>query len=104
MKKLLSWLKSAKWVAYAMIAVVVGVLLLVLRNLFAGPRPDRPGRLPDVPEKLKEKVDKVQEEALKAKIEAKVQAEDDKKEIEEILQVQDGRERRAKLAEKLANL
>lgn len=104
MKKLIAWLKSAKWVAYTVIAAVVGVILLVLRFLFFGPKPDRPGRLPDVPEKLKEKVEKVQEEALQAKVESKVKAESDKKEIEVIMQIDDGKVRREKLAAKLKNL
>lgn len=104
MKKLTAWLKSMKWVVYVVIATGLGILLLVLRNIFAGPKPKGPERLPDVPPKLREKVAQVEEEALKAKIEAKVTAEAEKKEVEEILKIDDGKERRKRLAEKLRNL
>jgi hypothetical protein len=104
MKTFLAWLKSAKWLALAVGAVVLGVLLLVLRNLFFGPRPSGPSRLPDVSPKLREKVAKAEEEALRAKIEAKVQASEDKKDLEEIAKIEDGVERRKRLAEKLRSL
>jgi hypothetical protein len=104
MKSFLAWLKSAKWIALVVLAVGAGVLLLVLRKMFWGPKPEGPTRLPDVPPALQKKVEKAQEEAIKAKVEAKITAEIDKKEVEEILQIDDGAERRKRLAEKLKNL
>jgi hypothetical protein len=104
MKKLVAWVKSIKWLAYAVLAVSFGVLLLILRNLFFGPKPKGPERLPDVPPKLREKVEKAEEAALRAKVEANVTAEAEKKAVEEILKIDDGKERRRRLAEKLRNL
>lgn len=98
------WIKSAKWVLYLVLAVTAGILLLTLRKLFVLPRPDGPTRLPDVPPALRAKVEHAQEEALKAKIEAKTTAEADKKDLVEILQVDDGIERRRRLADKLRQL
>lgn len=104
MKTLIAWLKQTKWVLYVILAVGTGILLLVLRKMFFGPKPDVPTRLPDVPPALQRKVDQVQEEALKAKVEAKVTAEDDKKQLDEITKIDDGAERRKRLAQMLQNL
>jgi len=104
MSKFLVWLKSAKWILYVVLAVGTGILLLVLRKLFFGPKPDVPSKLPDVPPALQRKVDQAQEEALKAKVEAKVTAEDDKKQLDEITKIDDGVERRKRLAQMLQNL
>jgi hypothetical protein len=104
MKSLIAWLKSAKWVLYVVLAVGTGILFLVLRKMFFGPKPEGPTRLPDVPPALQRKVDQVQEEALKAKVEAKVTAEDDKKKLDEITKIDDGAERRKQLAQMLQNL
>ena len=101
---MIAWLKSAKWVVYLVLATIVGVLALTLRKLFVIPRPEGPTRLPDIPPALRAKVEKAQEEAIKAKIEAKVTAEADKKDIVEILQIDDGIERRKRLADKLRQL
>lgn len=104
MSRVTTWLKSAKWVLYLAIAIGSGVLLLALRHLFYGAKPTGPSRLPDVPEALRKKVEQAQEEAIKAKVEAKVVAETDKKQVEEILKIDDGVERRKRLADKLRSL
>jgi uncharacterized membrane protein YdfJ with MMPL/SSD domain len=104
MTSLLIWLKSAKWVLYLILAVAAGILLLTLRKMFVIPRPIGPNRLPDVPPALQAKVEKAQEEALKAKVAAKVTADTDKQELTQILQIDDGVERRKRLAEKLRTL
>lgn len=104
MKAFVAWLKTAKWILYLILAVALGVLLLVLRRAFFGERPERPVRLPDVPEALRRKVEKVEEEALIAKTEAKVTAASEKKEVEEIMKIEDGVERRKRLAAKLSTL
>lgn len=104
MKRFIAWMKSAKWILYLVLTVAVGVLMLTLRHMFFGEKPDKPTRLPDVPDALRRKVEKVEEEALVAKAEARVTAEADKKEIEEILKIDDGVERRRQLADKLRML
>lgn len=104
MSQVTTWLKSTKWVLYSVLAVGAGILLLALRHLFYGDKPTGPGRLPDVPEALRKKVEQAQEEAIKAKVEAKMVAETDKKQVEEILKIDDGAERRKRLADKLRAL
>jgi hypothetical protein len=101
MTVLLTWLKTAKWVLYLVLAIAAGILLFSLRKLFVIPRPTGPTRLPDVPPALQAKVEKAQEEALKAKVEARVTADADKQELVEILKIDDGVERRKRLADKL---
>jgi hypothetical protein len=104
MTSIINFLKSAKWVLYSVLAIGVGVLLFSLRRLFSSPSPAGPDRLPDVPEVLKKKVEAAQEEALKAKVEAKLTADSDKKQVEDILKIDDGAERRKRLADKLRML
>lgn len=96
--------KRMKWLLLAILALGVVVVTWVLRSLFGGPKAEGPSRLPPVPPKLQEKVDKAEEEALKARVEAKVTAETDKKELEEIGKIADGKERRKRLADKLKQL
>ena len=96
-----AFLKKTKWVAWAVVGFVAVVVIWTLRGLFNGPRHAGPTVLPPVPEKLREKVDKAEEEALKAKVEATVKAEEAKEELAEIATISDGAERRKRLAERL---
>lgn len=103
MKWLISKFKGAKWLAWAGLGVVAVVILFIVRGLFSGPK--TPGkRLPEVPNALKEKVEKAEEGALIARVEARVKAEEATKELEEIAAVDDGAERRKRLAEMLNGL
>ena len=105
MNTVLAWLKSVKWVAYVILAVGVGILLLVLRNLFAGSKPTGTNsRLPDVPPALQAKVDQVEEEALQAKATAKATTDAQVQQIKTISQIPDGAERRKQLAQMLQNM
>ncbi len=105
MTKIVSFLKSTRWILYAALAIGTGVLLFTLRHLFFGDPPKATNyRLPDVPEPLRKKVEAAQEEAVKAKVEAKITAVEDKVAVEEILKIEDGTERRKRLAEKLRTL
>jgi len=106
--KLKAFWKRSKWV---LIAVAGGVLLVVaflLRGLFARPEPAKdpldPKPLPPIDERIKEHVAKVEEEATVARIEAKVRADTDREQLERINQVEDGAERRRRLAAMLRRL
>ena len=103
MKRLVSWIKSLRWVAWAILAFVVVLVIWLVKGLFDGPKTG-PGRLPEAPKKLKEKVAKVEEAALVSKVEARVEAEKAKEALDEIAKVDDGKERRKRLAEMLNGL
>ena len=106
MKKIFAFLKQTQWILWASLAVVVGILLWVLRGFFEAPKaaPAGSSRLPPIPEALRAKVEQAQEAALKARVEARVQAAEEKKEIEDISKIPDAAERRRRLAEKLRRI
>jgi len=106
--RLKAFWKRSKW---ALIAVVGGILLVVaflLRGIFTRPDPKRkptePQPLPPIDERIKEQVAKAEEEATVARIEARVQASTDREQLERINQVDDGAERRRRLAAMLRRL
>jgi hypothetical protein len=95
-----------KWVLIA-VAVGIGlVAIFMLRGIFRRESPDgsKTDVLPDVSEALKDKVRQAEEEALIARVEARVEAETQKKELEEISTIDDGAERRKRLAAMLRGL
>ncbi len=98
MKSLVSFVKGAKYVLWAIGAVLVGVAVLLVRSFFSEGRKEGTGRLPEVPEKLKAKVEKVQEDALVARVEARVEADKAKEELDRAATMEDGAERRKYLA------
>lgn len=104
MKKLASLAKSAKYVLWVVLAAVLGVVVLLGRSFLMRGRKEGTGRLPEVPEKLKAKVAKVEEEALIARVEARVTAEKDQEALEEVAKIEDGAERRERLAAMLRTL
>lgn len=57
-----------------------------------------------LPEGMQRKLDQVHEEALTAKVKAKAKADEDRIELAEIIAIDDGKERRQRLAEKLRHL
>lgn len=81
-------------------------LFFVLRLLLT--REDSKGNsgevLPEVQDALKERVRTAETEALEARVEALVEAEEDRKELEEVSKIDDGAERRRRLAEMLRKL
>jgi hypothetical protein len=103
MKRLVSWVKSLRWVAWAVLAFAVVLVIWLVKGLFDGPKTG-PGRLPEPPKKLKEKVEKAEEAALVSKVEARVEAEKAKEALDEIAEIDDGKERRKRLADMLNNL
>lgn len=101
MSKVLAYLKQAKWILWVVLAAGFAVVVILVRRLFSGPPSTGPTSLPTVPPALQAKVEKAEEEALKARIEATVHADEDRKEIEEISKIPDGKERRKRLSDKL---
>lgn len=101
--------KRSKWVILAVAGVLVVVLAFILRGLFAAKRPPErdpldPQPLPPIDERIHERVRQAEEEATVARIEAKVQAETDVAQLERINKVEDGAERRRRLAAMLRRL
>jgi hypothetical protein len=103
----IGWLKkfwtSSKWVAWVVIAVAVVVVLWLARTLFTR-NPYAPTKLPEVPDALKKKVQKAEEDALIARVKANAEADAAKKILDTAAEIDDGEERRKRLAEALRNL
>lgn len=101
-----AFLKRFKYYLVAGGVLLALVLFFVLRGLFT--REDANGRkvdiLPEVEEALKERVRVAEEEALVARVEARVEAEVQREELEEVGQIEDGAERRRRLADMLRKL
>jgi hypothetical protein len=96
-------------VRYILIGVGVFLTLAVtffLRGLFRKEKPDGTieDMLPAVEEGLKEKVRAAEEAALVARVEARVEADTKREELAEISQIDDGAERRKRLAAMLRGL
>jgi hypothetical protein len=108
MKAFWVWAHSTKWFLLAVFATVLTIVGFVLRSMFFTPvKPSGSTgvqRLPDVPKPLKEAVAKAEETALIARVEAKVQAEEQTKQLQTILQNPDGVERRKGIATMLKDL
>jgi len=102
MKTLAAMFKKVRWLSWAILGFAVVVVLWVVRGLFAGRKPGAVG-LPEVPDKLKAKVQKAEEEALVARVEATVEAEQSKKVLDDVAAIEDGAERRRRLAEFIRN-
>lgn len=106
--RLKAFWKRSKWVIISVGGVLLLVLAFLLRGLFAKktPEPDPldPKPLPPIDERIKERVAQAEEEATVARIEAKVRADTDREQLERINQVEDGAERRRRLAAMLRRL
>jgi hypothetical protein len=103
---LLRFWKRSKWVILAVAAACLAVLAVVLRGLIFREPPEgkKIDMLPEVDEALKMKVRQAEEESLVSRVEARVQAETQKQELQEVMKVEDGAERRRRLAEMLRRL
>lgn len=94
-----AWWAKSRWAVWVAVGVLAVVMLMVLRSLFdVKPKPGQPVGLPPVPKVLQDKADKAQEENLLARVEAKVKAEEHRKELETVMKIDAGAERRKQLA------
>ena len=106
--RLKAFWKQSKWVIVSVAGVLVLVLAFLLRGLIARkapePEPNGPQPLPPIDERIKERVAQAEEEATVARIEARVHADADREQLERIAKVDDGAERRRRLAAMLRRL
>lgn len=106
--RLKAFWKKCKWVILAVAGALTVVLVFVLRGLFTSkqPEPDPldPKPLPKIDERIYERVRVAEEEATVARIEAKVHADTDREQLERINHVDDGAERRRRLAAMLRRM
>jgi hypothetical protein len=103
------WWAKSKWAVWALLGLGAAIMLAVLYSLFnqkPKPRPGQPTQpgLPPVPKALQDKVDAAEEHALVTQVEARTQAADKKAELTEIAKLDDGAERRKRLAAMLTKL
>lgn len=105
MEKLKAWWAKTRWAVWAVLGVIFGIMVLVFRSLLtsktSGRTVDVPARLP-VPKVLQEKVDKAEEDNLRARVAAEAKATVQKEQLEEVLKIDDGAERRKRLAAMLS--
>ena len=108
----MAWLKAmwaqSKWVILAVGGVLAGIAVSVLGVILRGLTSRNEGRsgstaLP-VNEKIQKRVEVAEEQALVTRIEAKVRAAGDREQLERIAKVEDGPERRRRLAAMLRRL
>lgn len=101
-----AWWAKSRWIVWVVIGVCFAIAVLVVKSLFnVKPKPGEVGGgglMPSVPKVLQDKVDKAQEDNLTARVTAKVKADEDKKKLDEVLKIDDGAERRKRLAEMLS--
>ena len=103
MSKLKSALKLSKYAAFAVLGFAALIGLRALSALLTIGS-SAPPKLPEVSKKLKAKVEKAEEEALVARVEARVEATEAKKILDEAADIDDGKERRKHLAAMLNRL
>lgn len=105
MKDIAAFFARFRWALWVVLAVGAAVLLWALSRLFDPRNPEEPVfRLPEVPQALKERVQKAEEDALVARVRASATAESQRAEVQTIMQIEDGAERRRRLAAHLATL
>lgn len=108
MKKLRSAWKWLKWVFVALGGATLVFLGILARGFFTEPPRPEAGKkrqvLPEPPAEVKQRAEQAYEEALIARVEATTVAEEKRTELEEIGKIDDGAERRKRLAEMLRRL
>ena len=103
MSALKAWWHRSQWVVWVVIGVCAVIMLAVLRSLvLKKPGGDSGGLLPPIPKAIQERVNQAQEDNLRVRVEAKVKADEQKKQLDDVLKMDDGAERRKRLAEMLA--
>lgn len=106
-KKLIAAWKWMKWVLVALGGVILVILGVLVRGMFTESSVTENGKrriLPQLPEETVQRADQIYEEALTARIEASTVATEKKEELERIVKIDDGVERRRQLAAMLRRL
>lgn len=93
---------AAKHYLYLVLGSIALFVLFVFFRMFSNKNEQTPALEVMLPKLIQEKLDIANEEYLIEKTKAKVEAEIAKKELEEITNIDDGAERRRKLAELLS--
>jgi hypothetical protein len=104
MNKLIAWWKTSKWAVFAVLGVVALIVGFVFRSLFTGRTGGTGPGIPPPPSAIQQAVEAAHEEALKARIQAKAEADEHTAKVAEISKIDDGAERRKRLAEYLKTL
>lgn len=106
MNQLKAWWAKSRWAVWVVLGVIVAILTLVIRSLLGGKNTGGSGGggLPPIPKALQEKVERAEEDNLRERVLAKSKADGDRKDIDDIMKIDDGAERRKRLAEKLGKL
>ena len=101
-----TFLKQAKYYLVAGGVFLALLLLVLLRGIFTkeGEDGSKTDPIPEVEQALKAKVRKAEEDALVARVEARVEADGHRKQLEAAAEIEDGAARRARLAEILRTL
>lgn len=102
MEKLKAWWAKSRWAVWVALGVIVAILALVLRGMLSGGKSiPGGGRLP-VPKAIQDQVDRAEEDGLRARVQATAKADSQKEQLNEVMKLDDGAERRKRLAEMLS--
>jgi hypothetical protein len=104
MGKLVAWWKTSRWAVLAFLAALGVILGFVLRSFLGKSATTGGPGIPPPPSDLQKAVDAAHEEALKSRIEAAAAADEHKAKLDEIAKIDEGEERRKRLAEYLKTL
>lgn len=103
MDNLKAWWAKSRWAVWLIIGIIFAIMVLVLRSLLnVKPQPGEPAGLPPIPKVLQEKVNQAEEDGMRVRVTANAKADEQKKQLDEVLKIDDGAERRKRLAEMLS--
>lgn len=104
MKQVRAWLAEFRWILWVLAAVVAAFLFAMVSPFLFQQGSDGATVLPALPQTVQRKLDAAHEAALIAKTNAITKADTDKGDLKMIAKIDDGAERRRRLAEKLRTL
>ena len=100
-----AWLSRFRWALWAFLGVALAAGLWALRRLTLSPAELATSATgPDPLAPIQEKVTRAEEQALVARVQATAKADADRDRLAETMKVEDGAERRRRLAEHLQSL